>query len=86
MTLTELINSCPATVTDAAGVVSSINWFAQVEAFALEKTLEELPNKHPIINCADIAFLNTKIGTTEYGDVNDHLTHVKGLLTAANSI
>lgn len=86
VTIQQLINTCPAPVADAAGVTSAITWCALSEAFAMEQKLEDMPNKHLIINTAEATFINTEIQTTDYAPINDGLMHVKTALQAIQTL
>ena len=87
MTIATLISNCPAPVSDAAGVTTALTWLATVEAFCMDQPLNEVPNKHVIINAAEKYFFDTpNEALTNYSEFNNQLIHIKLLLTGANSI
>ena len=87
MDITTLISTCPAPVSDAAGVTTGLTWLATCEAFCLSQDNNKVPNRHTIINQSEIYFLNTKDGAmTDYSLFNDQLKHIKYLLNGVNAL
>ena len=81
MTITTLISTCPAPVSDAAGVSTALTWLATVEAFCMAQDNNSIPTRHTIINYCEIYFLETPSGAmTDYTSFNDKLLHIKLLL------
>lgn len=87
MTIATLISNCPAPVSDGTGVTNGLTWLATAEAFCMASTLVTIPNKHVIINAAEKYFFDTpNSALNNYSEFNNQLTHIKLLLTGANSI
>ena len=86
MTIATIISTCPAPVSDAAGVTTALEWMAVCEAFALEADTKDLAARHTIINLSEIYFSNIQLATTDYATLNNYLMHLKTLYEAQVTI
>lgn len=86
VTVSTLVSSCPAPVSDAAGVTNALTWLALVHDFALSTDNRTLQNRHTVINYSIIYFNQIKIADTDYALINNELMHIKLLLTAQQTL
>ena len=86
VTISSLISTCPAPISDATGVSNAIGWLALANDFALAQDNKNLYNRHSIINYSLIYMNNINIGDTNYADINDKLMHIKYFLTAQQTM
>lgn len=86
VTVTTLISTCPAPVTDATGVSNGLVWLALSAAFANDQMTTAKHDFQPIKSRAYTYFDLIKLSTNDYVDVNNKLMHVKDMLSAINSL
>lgn len=86
VTVSSLVSTCPAPVSDAAGVTNGLTWLALVHDFALSVDNRTLENRHTVINYSIIYFNAIKVKDTDFDLINNDLMHIKLLLTAQQTL
>ena len=85
--ISTLISTCPAPVSDAAGVSTALTWLATCEAFCLTQDNNAVPNRHSIINNSEIYLMETPIGAMDsYTEFNNKLMHIKFMLMGVQAL
>jgi len=86
VTVTTLISTCPAPVADATGVSNGLVWLALTAAYANDNMTTSQHDFQPIKSRAYTYFDLIKLSSTDYGDINNKLMHIKDMLSAINSL
>lgn len=82
ITITQLINTCPAPVSTAEEVTNSLTWFDLVYVFCNEETDTTIPTRFRVGNDSAKYADETRLMTTEYNELNNKLMHIKCQLNA----
>ena len=85
ITITQLINTCPAPVSTAEGVTNSLTWFDLVYVVCNEETDTNIPTRFRVGNDSAKYADETRLLTTEYEELNNKLMHIKCQLNAINN-
>lgn len=86
VTVSSLISTCPAPVSDATGVQNGVTWLALTAAFANDNMTTTQHDFQPIKSRAYTYFDLIKLSSTDFVDINNKLLHIKDMLSAINSL
>ena len=86
VTVSSLISTCPAPVSDATGVSNGLVWLALSAAYANDQMTTASHDFQPIKSRAYIYFDLIKLSSNDYVDVNNKLMHIKDMLSAINTL
>lgn len=80
--LATLVSTCPATITDATGIASALQWLADAATFADASEVAAVPNKSMVKSYAYAYWENIRTDSTDYPTAISYCQHIKVLLQA----